>query len=152
MPTKKDTTPMFKRKLGEHTLSISPRSVRVDLAEEFVCGGVEEHFHYECDITTRGLTPEGFVTEVKAFIDGVEAAFSPRVGMLQASCEQLAEGVAYVAHKMTKNMTECRVEVTNLTGSVVYIWTKGNKVPAFPKLAKVKAKKVRSQAAKPSVC
>lgn len=143
---------MFKRKPGETTLNINERSVRVDLAEEFVCGGVEDYFDYECQITTRGLTTEGFVTEVKAFIDAVDRAFSPSNGMFKASCEELAQGVAHVAYKNTKNMVECYVEVKNLTGSVIFTWKKGNKVPTFPNRAKTYARKVRSQSSSPSKC
>ncbi len=143
---------MFGRRNGETTLSISTRAVRTDLAQEFVCGGVEDHFEYECQITTRGLTAEGFVTEVKAFIDEVEEAFDPRHGMFKASCEQLSHGVAHIAHKMTKNMVECYVSVTNLTGDVTFIWKKGDKVPAFPKLADVFARKVKPQREERSRC
>lgn len=151
MKTKKGKT-MFARRQGETTLNIDSRSVRVDLAEEFVCGGVEDEFEYECQITTRGLSQEGFVTEVKAFMDAVDKAFDPRNGLLRASCEELAQGVAFVAHKQTKGMVQCYVEVKNLTGSVIYLWNKGEKVPTFPSLAPIYSRKVRPQRVAKSQC
>jgi hypothetical protein len=136
MTTKKATKSMFKKKHPEITLDIERRFVSVDLAENFVCGGVEDQFEYACQLTTRSLTSEGFVTEVKAFIDQVELEYSPSRGKRKASCEELAMGIINVAHGMMKSrLTQMYVVVTNLTGSVVAEWKKGEAVPPFPRLA-----------------
>ncbi len=154
MPTKKATPrKMFTKKQALATLNINRRTVRVDLSENFVCGGVEDYFEYEASLSTRGLTTEGFVTEVKTFIEMVEREYHPREGLRKASCEDLANGVVNIAHKiMGKRLVNASVEVYNLTGSVVVEFKSGDRVPAFPKIAEQSERKVRKQRESRSVC
>lgn len=131
----------------KHTLVIDRRPVPVRLADAFVCGGVKNKFLYRAKITTRGLTSEGFVTEVKALIDDIEYAFDrgeirhvgctePAPGqVLKASCEELAQGVLNVIAYRVPNLETCSVVVANLTGHVHLEWQRGEAVASFPRKA-----------------
>lgn len=120
------------------TLHINRFAVTVSLADEFVCGGVQDQFVTEVELSTRGLTPEGFVYEVHRFIEEVQSAFNPD-RMLVASCESLAGGVAFVAHRLIGDRLErATITVENRTGSVQLQWEKGDEVPEFPPLASKK--------------
>jgi hypothetical protein len=131
----------------KHTLVIDRRKCPVKLADAFVCGGVKNAFIYKAKITTRGLTPEGFVTEVKALIDDIDYAFDrgeiryvggtePAAGqVLKASCEELAQGVLNVIAHRVLLLESAEVVVENLTGEVQLEWQAGEYVPRFPRLA-----------------
>lgn len=133
--------------IPKYTLVIDHRKCPVKLADAFVCGGVKNSFIYKASITTRGLTPEGFVTEVKALIDDIEYAFDrgeirnvgrtePASGqVLKASCEELAQGVLSVIAYRVHDLEECYVSVENLTGEVHLEWRRGESVAQFPRLA-----------------
>ena len=129
------------------TLRMSAFVVEVALADNFVCGGVNGAFRVTVELAARELTPEGFVTEVQAFMLDVKRAFAaggedscdaphrPN-GMLKASCEELAGGVVHVAHKNTgARLEHAIVEVQNLTGWVKVEWNRGEEVPSFPRTA-----------------
>lgn len=132
---------------SKHTLVIDRRACPVKLADAFVCGGVKNKFHYSAKVTTRGLTSEGFVTEVKALIDDIEYAFDrgeiryvgctePASGqVLKASCEELAQGVLNVIAYRVPGLETCSVVVENLTGHVLLDWQKGERVEPFPRKA-----------------
>lgn len=131
----------------KHTLVINKRNCPVKLADAFVCGGVKNKFVYSAKVTTRGITSEGFVTEVKALIDDIEYAFDrgeiryvgctePASGqVLKASCEELAQGVLNVIAYRVHNLEACSVVVENLTGHVLLEWSKGEAVAPFPRKA-----------------
>lgn len=128
------------------TLIIDEFEVPVNLAENFACGGVDGEFTIaNIKLAVRGLTREGFVTEVNAFRDLVINAFGGRVdryvtqscdapgdAMFKGSCEELAGAVVHLAHSaIGERLEKAEVEVMNLTGSVGIEWTKGDEVPSF---------------------
>lgn len=118
------------------TLCIERFDVAVNLAESFVCGGVNGEFEVTIFLTTRGLTAEGYVAEVRSLMDAVKNAYAPGRGMLKASCEELAGGVVHVIHKaLPKRVISIEAHVKNLTGHVLVEWEKGNEVPEFPRTA-----------------
>ncbi|MDO8599079.1 MAG: hypothetical protein Q7S02_03140 [bacterium] len=122
------------------TLKIDWFEVLVSLVDLFACGGVEGEFEVRATVSSRGLTPEGFVIEVRDLMDQIIKAYSPTDGCdvrtLQASCEQLCGGVVHVvSDALGDRLEEMTVEVRNLTGSVELTWRKGEVVPAFPRVA-----------------
>ncbi len=121
----------------KHTLYVQRTQIPVRLVDNFVCGGVDGQFAMRCWISTRGLTSEGFVVEVKSFIDAVKEAYDPDKHTLKASCEELANGVLTVALKLVgrSRLSEVKVEVENLTGVVQLLWEHGDEVPVFPRKA-----------------
>lgn len=123
------------------TLRINRFAVPVSLADEFVCGGVQDQFVTAVELSTRGLTQEGFVYEVHRFMEEVQTAFNPD-RMLVASCESLAGGVAFVAHRLLGDrLDRVNVVVENRTGSVQLLWEKGDELPEFPQQATAAQKK-----------
>lgn len=135
--------------MARYILGIDNTTVRVNLAETFVCGGVYDNFVFTAEVETSTLDESGFTVDVKELIAAVHKAFDPADGMLVASCEQLAEGVANVFYRvMGSRLERCEVIVYNLTGRVEFSWTDEDPMPRFPSLAtkdqKAVAKKSRS--------
>lgn len=118
------------------TLHIKFHTFPVQLADNAACGGVENEFKMSCDITSRGLNQDGFVVEVGSFIKAVEAAYYAHGRMLKASCEELAGGVVFLAHRILgDSLVKMHVMVNNLTGWVAVVWEQGEEVPLFPREA-----------------
>lgn len=118
------------------TLVVSRFAVPVKLAAEFICGGVSDQFYTEFSLTTRGLTAEGFVTEVKGLIDAIKEAYRPSSFKLKASCEELASGVLHViARTVGRRLVAADVIVENFTGQVRLEWVSGEEIPSFPRAA-----------------
>ena len=142
------------------TLVIDQFAVPVQLVDDFACGGVYNQFTVSISASTRGLTKEGFVIEVKGLIESVKEAFAARGRMLKASCEELAGGVLHIVHReVGKRLVAAEIEVDNVTGHVALSWQQGQAVPSFPREAtreEVKkteaAKAAPAHAASRSIC
>lgn len=118
------------------TLIIDDFQVPVKLVDDFVCGGVEDEFRTALMVTTRGLTKEGFVIEVKGLIDAIKEAYLASGQRLKASCEELAGGVLYVVHRAVgERLVNLDVTVENRTGRVQLQWEEGEEIPNFPREA-----------------
>lgn len=126
---------MTTSKKGLNKLVVNQTGIYVKLAQNFVCGGVEDMFYTKFEVSSRLLTDEGFVTEVKSLLDTIQARFDPYSGMLKASCEELAQGVAHVIHELTNEPEQILVEVENMTGHVRFEWNHGEAKPNFPRKA-----------------
>lgn len=123
-----------------YRLAVDIFSVDVSLANNFVCGGVDDEFETKFEIEVRGLDKSGFASEVKTLIEGVHSAFNPKDGMLKASCEELAEGVAYAVQRTLRlesgqELVSIKTRVMNRTGHVDFSWHEDEQAPRFPRLA-----------------
>lgn len=116
-------------------LSIRKFGVAAELANNHVCGtGERGAFYTEVTLSARKLDENGFVVDNSALIAAVRESF--RTTMFVASCEQLAEAVVNVAHKlMGGRLVSAKATVFNETGSVEIEWEDGQVVPSFPRAA-----------------
>ena len=140
MFTKTKTTPETRKQIRNMlkpliTLKLHKFVVDAPLADFHVCGsGTDQRFTAEMELVAQDLDGKGFVTDNAGFIDQVKVAYG-RV-MHVASCEQLAEGLVFLAHReMGPRLARATARVFNETGSVDVVWERGQVIPPWPAVA-----------------
>lgn len=124
--------------------------VPVLLANNGACGGVNQLFRAQIELTTRGLTPDGYVVEVGAFTATLESRFRANGDMLRATCEELAGGILRIAYdQVGPRLINAMARVYNATGHVTITWRAGEVVPPFPRLATVAEERETRQNLRP---
>lgn len=96
------------------------------LADNAVCGGYNGEFVYDLRLVFSGERPGKLYIESK-----VQSDFD--LGMLKASCEELAGGLVNSVQFCSPLAVVARVY--NLTGYAEVCWKAGMRVPDFPRLA-----------------
>jgi hypothetical protein len=116
------------------TLWIKPFDVSANLASNQVCGNGTNgaSFEFSVDLSVNELDPDGSVIQIEQFQQAVRTAFDPNGTMYKGSCEEVAHGVLFIAHReIGKRLISGSATVTNRTGSVTATWQAGEVAPVF---------------------
>ncbi|MDQ5893150.1 MAG: hypothetical protein QG640_161 [Patescibacteria group bacterium] len=130
------------------SLVIQPFWIKAQLADYAACGGYNKKFKVSATLTVEKLDCDGFVVENLSFIHECRQSF--RVAMYKASCEELAQGITNIGHRMIGDRLESMmVRIFNLTGYIELNWVRGQGIPAFPRCAtsteKIETRKLSSR-------
>lgn len=110
-----------------YTLEVGRFVVGAKIADRNACGPVKVRgeFHAQAKIVVEELDESGYVVHTETFLEHVHRHFS--AGTFEASCEQLAEGVARIAYDMVSDkVISVEATVIGSAGKITYAWKRGH--------------------------
>jgi hypothetical protein len=138
----------MKPKAGLFSIQINPFEIPALISVVARCGGYDQGFEAEIEVTTNDLDSDGFVVHNeklveairnmfgKGNIEGIDESLDEPV-VWRASCEQLTAGIAHVIINMIplERLEVIHVKVFNHLGHTSIDWIPSDAIPEFPRRA-----------------